>query len=824
MRSARVAKPLPRPLAMVRMSATPAERPSDVFAIGPKDRENSVLAARLRTKKRAELCEVATPRDPARARDAIAKACVAEVERVVAKSAAVRVAVLIVNRVDTARRAAVLAGDRLGSAWDVELMTGRMRPLDRADLERRLLPRVAAEPGRRTRRAETDQRLLLVSTQAIEAGADFDFDALVTECASLDALRQRFGRLDRLGELEAAPAAIVAGSADVAEGAEPDPVYGESLARTFRWLVEQARQSGEEPPAVDFGNDALDARLSALGIEERARLLSPRPVAPVLLPSHLDRWVQTWPRPSADPDVAPFLHGTERGAPDVYIVWRGDVSKEQLRAAASDAIDEQALKRERDKSKGQLRAAASDAGAGSGAVPASVLAMLDVAPPSALEALAVPLWAAQSWLADLERRAEGGEALPAPPVADVEGEKDEQAPGARLAPAIAWRGEKTRVVVEPSEVLPGDTLVVPSAYGGLGARFSCWDPASPEYVADRGDEAQLLHRARAVVRLGPEVLRGWNLDGNLSSGPRLNDDDEDQEPDSLRDAFESWRVAVLSAEQTPAWARLALGALGQGYELVGEGSSWACFSRRRVPRGDLGRLVESLAWNAALDGMEPATEDDGSSFTDVDVTLSRHLAGVRDFARGFARALALDTDLGADVELAGWLHDLGKADPRFQLMLHGGDPVAEAVADELLAKSKVALRSRAARERLQNTTRYPRGARHELMSVALIEHSEAIRARAKDWELVLHLVASHHGYCRPFAPPVLDPDPRDVTVELDGVRLEASSDHRLIRVDSLVAERFWVLVERYGFWGLAWLEAIVRLADHRESEKEAGHG
>jgi CRISPR-associated endonuclease/helicase Cas3 len=283
-------------------------------------------------------------------------------------------------------------------------------------------------------------------------------------------------------------------------------------------------------------------------------------------------------------------------------------------------------------------------------------------------------------------------------------------------------------------------------------------------------------------------------------------------------------VAVLSAEQTPAWARLALGALGQGYELVGEGSSWACFSRRRVPRGDLGRLVESLAWNAALDGMEPATEDDGSSFTDVDVTLSRHLAGVRDFARGFARALALDTDLGADVELAGWLHDLGKADPRFQLMLHGGDPVAEAVADELLAKSKVALRSRAARERLQNTTRYPRGARHELMSVALIEHSEAIRARAKDWELVLHLVASHHGYCRPFAPPVLDPDPRDVTVELDGVRLEASSDHRLIRVDSLVAERFWVLVERYGFWGLAWLEAIVRLADHRESEKEAGHG
>jgi CRISPR-associated endonuclease/helicase Cas3 len=206
------------------------------------------------------------------------------------------------------------------------------------------------------------------------------------------------------------------------------------------------------------------------------------------------------------------------------------------------------------------------------------------------------------------------------------------------------------------------------------------------------------------------------------------------------------------------------------------------------------------------------------------VTLSRHLGGVRDFARGFARALALAEDVVVDVELAGWLHDIGKADPRFQLMLHGADPVAEAVAEEPLAKSKVTLRGRAARERVRSRAGYPRGARHELMSVALVEHSAAIRARAKDWDLVLHLVASHHGYCRPFAPPVLDPDPRDVTVAFDGLRLEARSDHRLARIDSLVTERFWTLVERYGFWGLAWLEAIVRLADHRESEKEAKDG
>src|SRR4029077_15292996 len=78
---------------------------------------------------------------------------------------------------------------------DKILLTGRIRPWDRdCLLDRRLLSRM--EAGRK--RSPGAPPLYVAATMTVEVGADLDFDHLITEAAPLAALRQRFGRLDRL--------------------------------------------------------------------------------------------------------------------------------------------------------------------------------------------------------------------------------------------------------------------------------------------------------------------------------------------------------------------------------------------------------------------------------------------------------------------------------------------------------------------------------------------------------------------------------------------------------------------------------------------------
>ena len=87
-------------------------------------------------------------------------------------------------------------------------------------------------------------------------------------------------------------------------------------------------------------------------------------------------------------------------------------------------------------------------------------------------------------------------------------------------------------------------------------------------------------------------------------------------------------------------------------------------------------------------GETASSEDDETgSFIGQAQPLVEHCEEVVEQAGRFAVSAGLPEPIISDLRLAGWLHDAGKADPRFQLLLADGDPFAMEEAGAVLAKS-----------------------------------------------------------------------------------------------------------------------------------------
>ena len=171
------------------------------------------------------------------------------------------------------------------------------------------------------------------------------------------------------------------------------------------------------------------------------------------------------------------------------------------------------------------------------------------------------------------------------------------------------------------------------------------------------------------------------------------------------------------------------------------------------------------------------------------VSLEAHSRDVETHTIEIVRKLALPESLARCVILAARFHDFGKRRRYWQRGIGNNDEKI------WLAKAGRELRSRTLDEPY----------RHEFGSLRDTEREIEFQNLEPDQrDLVLHLIAAHHGRARPHFPNDEAFDPEGTPADSEAVAIE-------------VPRRFARLQRRFGRWGLAYLESLLRAADYAAS-------
>jgi len=173
--------------------------------------------------------------------------------------------------------------------------------------------------------------------------------------------------------------------------------------------------------------------------------------------------------------------------------------------------------------------------------------------------------------------------------------------------------------------------------------------------------------------------------------------------------------------------------------------------------------------------------------------LTTHSGRVAAHAERIATAINLPRELRKAVVLAARWHDRGKDRPVWQRYARNPNP-----ADPLAKSVKYG---------------HPRelgGYRHEFGSLLEAAADPEIQ-NDPERELILHLIAAHHGWARPHFEPQACDNEGPLDPATGQRRRPTTRENEAIAIEAM--QRFGRLQLRFGRWGLAWLESLLRCAD-----------
>ncbi|MBP7069699.1 MAG: type I-U CRISPR-associated helicase/endonuclease Cas3 [Methanothrix sp.] len=181
---------------------------------------------------------------------------------------------------------------------------------------------------------------------------------------------------------------------------------------------------------------------------------------------------------------------------------------------------------------------------------------------------------------------------------------------------------------------------------------------------------------------------------------------------------------------------------------------------------------------------------DSSRMTKKSQELTTHHQSAETFAGSISKKLRLNDEETSAVTLAACWHDLGKNREIWQHSIGNLD-----YPQQILAKSNGNMNG-------FKLSRY----RHEfgsLLDIINLPEFKKLNPEMKD--LTLHLIAAHHGRARPHFTSEEAFDHKHTDIESNKIACE-------------VPRRFGRLQRKYGRWGLAYLESLVRAADALASQ------